>query len=107
MSFIRMSSSQKCRGKCAQLSADKDITKSKLLKNVALPVQTAAGKVTIVGAGQVGIACALCLLTQVRANSKHGHKTLRLPNRSQISNYLEISNFLKPVFHFLRHKQTE
>lgn len=73
-SFIRMSSSQKCRGKCARLSADKDITKGKLLKNVALPVQTAAGKVTVVGAGQVGIACALCLLTQVRANSKHSHE---------------------------------
>lgn len=38
--------------------------KNLLIHEVAEPVQTSGNKVTIVGAGQVGMACAFSILTQ-------------------------------------------
>lgn len=40
-------------------------TKETLLKSIAPPVVTSGNKMTVVGAGQVGMAVAISLLTQV------------------------------------------
>lgn len=39
--------------------------KAKLMKEIAEPMATSGNKVTIVGIGQVGMACAFSILTQV------------------------------------------
>lgn len=43
--------------------------KDSLLYEVASPATSSANKVTIVGVGQVGMACAFSILTQVIATS--------------------------------------
>lgn len=40
--------------------------KEKLFSEVAEPVERSYNKVTVVGVGQVGMACAFSILTQVR-----------------------------------------
>lgn len=80
VSFFNMSSQNCC------CSTSDPINKSALFKNLAQPTGSSASKVTIVGAGQVGIACAFSLLAQVRVTINCGQFSLKLTGRHVLSN---------------------
>lgn len=64
--------------------------KAKLMKEIAEPMATSGNKVTIVGIGQVGMACAFSILTQV--SCRDCEWAMKMPH----ANGKKIPNFIAP-----------
>lgn len=61
--------------------------KEKLLSVISEPESTGKNKITIVGVGQVGMACAFSILTKVRKIVNYLHSQKRTVIKTKDTNY--------------------